>query len=125
MQLSRISLVSPYPTVEQFIASYCAMFDHSYIKVVMAAYAAAVCLNYTIPSIRQSFLISPVSVFHISYFKWLMVAYVAAVYLKYKILPRALSVKFIVPAKAYNAMCRLQKVLLKLEDTGFSKIGRR
>ncbi|XP_047978857.1 putative late blight resistance protein homolog R1B-17 [Salvia hispanica] len=121
-QSSRISLVSPYPIVEQFIASYCALFDHSYIKVVMAAYAAAVCLNYTISSIRQSFLISPVSVFHISYFKWLMVAYVAAVYLKYKILPRALSVKFIVPAKAYNAMCRLQKVLLKLEETGFSRI---
>ncbi|XP_042011546.1 putative late blight resistance protein homolog R1B-17 [Salvia splendens] len=122
---SRILLVAPYPIVEQFIASYCAVFDHSYFKVVIASYAAAVSLNYTVLSILQSFRVPLVSVFHISVFTRVMLTYVAALFLKYKMsrfLPRAIATKFIVPVMAYNAMHRLQIVLLKLEETGFRKV---
>ncbi|XP_047955460.1 putative late blight resistance protein homolog R1A-4 [Salvia hispanica] len=98
----------------------------------MAAYGAAISLKNTIQRILQSSRISLVSpspqisyssysdVFDNSYFKAMMAAYGKAKSLKNKIRHRRPSPHLL--QQAYDAMCRLQKVLLKLEETSCSKI---
>ncbi|XP_047954575.1 putative late blight resistance protein homolog R1A-10 isoform X3 [Salvia hispanica] len=98
----------------------------------MAAYGAAISLKNTIQSILQSPRISLVSpspqisyssypdVFKTPYFKGMMSAFGKAISLKNKIRPQQLSAHIL--QQVYDAMCRLQKVLLELDETSCCKI---
>ncbi|XP_047955461.1 putative late blight resistance protein homolog R1A-10 [Salvia hispanica] len=110
-QSSRVSLAPPPPIISQFASSCFAMFDSPFLKGSMAAFL----LKITIQRSSQTSLLPQMS--------RVIAAYVGASFLKRKIqgiLPPSPSANILLPA--YLAVCRLQRVLLKLDDTGCSKI---
>ncbi|KAL1540598.1 putative late blight resistance protein R1A-4 [Salvia divinorum] len=115
LQSSRITLAPPPPSSRmlRFARFYCSVFDNSYFKWGMLAYGVTVYL-------KKKIGLAYYVVFDESYFKWAMAAYVAAVSLKIMMIKRVPHSSAQILQTTYDAMCDLQKTLLKLDDTSYS-----